>query len=49
MREVPQQIACGADAEPFERFGAPLADTLEKLHRRIQPGSGPGGAGGHRI
>ena len=42
MREVPEQIAGGADAESLELLGAPLADPLEELDRHVEPD----GAGG---
>ena len=42
--EVPEQVLRGADAEPLELLGAPLADPLEELDGRVQthPGRGSG-------
>ena len=45
MREVPQQIAGGVDAESLELVGAPLADPLEEFHRHVEPDGAVGGRG----
>ena len=37
MGEVPEEIARGADAEPLELLGPPLADPLQELDRHVEP------------
>jgi hypothetical protein len=49
VREVPQEIASGADPEPSECFGPPLSDALEKLNRGIETGTGRSGASRHPL
>jgi hypothetical protein len=46
MGEVPKEVTSRPNAEPLERFGAPLSDAFQELDRRVQPDDG-GGSGGH--
>ncbi len=55
VREVPEEVLRGADADPLELLGAPLADPLEELDRHVQTHRGRGsstwsrsGCRGHR-
>ena len=35
MGEMPEKVSGSADAQPFQRFGAPLSDSFEELDRRV--------------
>ena len=44
MREMPEQILRGGDAEPLQRLRPALADALEELDRRIEAAEASGTA-----
>ena len=46
--KVPQKVARGADAEPLQRLGPPLPDSLEKLDGRVQAKAAGAARGGIR-
>jgi hypothetical protein len=49
VREVPQEIASGADPEASECLGPPFSNALQKLNRGIETGAGRSGASRHPL
>jgi hypothetical protein len=45
---MPKKIACGSNAETFQRLGAPLSDSFEEFDRSVQP-DGRGRGRGHPL